>query len=189
MNDALALLSRRRSVVAGLSRRPGARTPATVETLLRLASRVPDHGKLAPWRFIVFAGRGRERAGRLALELRLADKPDLDEAGRAAELDALLALAARHRGRVARRAARESPGMGAGAVGRRLGDGARNRRRRARLRLDLADRMVRLRRALSRGASAWPRTSASPASSISGGAKIAPEDRPRPALDDIVTYF
>jgi nitroreductase len=30
---------------------------------LTLAVRVPDHGKLAPWRLIVFEGEGRERAG------------------------------------------------------------------------------------------------------------------------------
>jgi nitroreductase len=27
-----------------------------IETLIRLASRVPDHGKLSPWRFVVLAG-------------------------------------------------------------------------------------------------------------------------------------
>ena len=84
MNDALALLSRRRSVGPAFLEGP-APDADQLRTLLRLASRVPDHGKLAPWRFIVFAGEGRERAGRLALDLRLADKPDLDEATRAAE--------------------------------------------------------------------------------------------------------
>src|SRR5262249_37669412 len=53
--------------------------------ILTVASRVPDHGKLAPWRFVVFAGRAREHASRLALELRLADRPDLEEAARAEE--------------------------------------------------------------------------------------------------------
>ena len=86
MNDALALLSRRRSVGPAFLGGP-APDADQLRTLLRLASRVPDHGKLAPWRFIVFAGEGRERAGRLALDLRLADKPDLDEAGRQTELN------------------------------------------------------------------------------------------------------
>ena len=85
MTDALALLSRRRSVSPALLSGP-APDAAEIETLLRLASRVPDHGKLAPWRFIVFAGAGRERAGRLGLELKLADNPALEEAGREAEL-------------------------------------------------------------------------------------------------------
>jgi len=31
-------------------------------TLLKIGARVPDHGKLAPWRFIVFQGEARERA-------------------------------------------------------------------------------------------------------------------------------
>jgi nitroreductase len=35
-----------------------------IETLLTIASRVPDHGKLTPWRFIVFEGEARLDAGR-----------------------------------------------------------------------------------------------------------------------------
>lgn len=35
----------------------------TLRAILTLACRVPDHGKLAPWRFIVFSGDGRKRAG------------------------------------------------------------------------------------------------------------------------------
>lgn len=31
-----------------------------VETLLRCAARAPDHGLLAPWRFVVLLGEGRE---------------------------------------------------------------------------------------------------------------------------------
>jgi nitroreductase len=85
LTDALALLSTRRSVSPSLLTGP-APDAAEIETLLRLASRVPDHGKLAPWRFIVFAGEGRERAGRMALELKLEDNPTLDEASRNAEL-------------------------------------------------------------------------------------------------------
>ena len=36
---------------------------ADIETLLTVASRVPDHGKLVPWRFIVFEGEARLAAG------------------------------------------------------------------------------------------------------------------------------
>jgi nitroreductase len=85
MNDTIALLQRRRSVPLPLMTGPGP-TPEELATILTVASRVPDHGKLAPWRFVVFEGRGRERAGRIALDIRLMDKPDLDEAGRAEEL-------------------------------------------------------------------------------------------------------
>jgi nitroreductase len=34
-----------------------------IDTLLNVASRVPDHGKLAPWRFIVFEGEATRSAG------------------------------------------------------------------------------------------------------------------------------
>ena len=36
---------------------------AEIETLLTVASRVPDHGKLVPWRFIIFEGEARLAAG------------------------------------------------------------------------------------------------------------------------------
>ena len=84
MNDTIALLERRRSVPLPLMARPGPGRE-DLKTILTIASRVPDHGKLAPWRFVVFEGEARERAGRIALDIRLADKPDLDEAGRAEE--------------------------------------------------------------------------------------------------------
>ncbi|MBV8791117.1 MAG: nitroreductase, partial [Pseudolabrys sp.] len=38
-------------------------TSAQIEMLLTIASRVPDHGKLTPWRFIIFGGEDRLRAG------------------------------------------------------------------------------------------------------------------------------
>src|ERR1700756_3812399 len=38
-------------------------SPAELETILTIGARVPDHGKLAPWRFIIFEGDARERAG------------------------------------------------------------------------------------------------------------------------------
>jgi nitroreductase len=85
LTDTIALLSRRRSVGPAFLTGPGP-DAAELETLLRLASRVPDHGKLAPWRFIVFQGEGAEKAGRLALEVKLEDNPALDEAARQAEL-------------------------------------------------------------------------------------------------------
>ena len=36
---------------------------AELSTMLALAARVPDHGKLNPWRFIVFAGEARNAIG------------------------------------------------------------------------------------------------------------------------------
>ncbi|MDP9629860.1 UNVERIFIED_ORG: nitroreductase [Ensifer adhaerens] len=71
-------LASRRSIPAFQMGEPGPGR-AEVEEMLKLASRVPDHGKLAPWRFIVY--RGEERA-RISAELKtmaLAKKPDLSE--------------------------------------------------------------------------------------------------------------
>ncbi len=85
MNSTLELLAHRRSLPPiGL----GAPGPNSEELplILKLAARVPDHGKLAPWRFIVIEGQAREKLGELARDLKLADQPDLDEAGQTAEL-------------------------------------------------------------------------------------------------------
>ena len=62
MPDALQLLKTRRSVKPMELAGP-APTREELDTLLTVASRVPDHGKLAPWRFIVFEGEAR-RSGR-----------------------------------------------------------------------------------------------------------------------------
>jgi len=50
--EVLAFLARRRSASALKLAAPGP-DAAQVQDLLRLACRVPDHGKLAPWRFIL----------------------------------------------------------------------------------------------------------------------------------------
>ena len=51
-------LERRRSVPAARLDAPGP-TPDEVRTILTVASRVPDHGALTPWRFIVVEGAAR----------------------------------------------------------------------------------------------------------------------------------
>ena len=62
MPDAIELLTTRRSFKpVELSGPPP--SPAEIDTLLTVASRVPDHGKLTPWRFIVFEGAARQKAG------------------------------------------------------------------------------------------------------------------------------
>jgi nitroreductase len=75
MPDALSLLKTRRSVkpIELTGPAPG---DAEIETLLGIASRVPDHGKLVPWRFIVFAGEARNAAGDAILEAFRADHPE-----------------------------------------------------------------------------------------------------------------
>jgi nitroreductase len=62
MPEALDLLKTRRSVKPIELTGPGP-APAELDTLLTVASRVPDHGKLTPWRFIVFEGDARLKAG------------------------------------------------------------------------------------------------------------------------------
>jgi nitroreductase len=62
MPDAIELLKTRRSMKPREMTGPGP-SPAELDTILTIGARVPDHGKLAPWRFIVFEGDGRERAG------------------------------------------------------------------------------------------------------------------------------
>ena len=62
--DALELLKTRRSVKPREMSSPGP-SPADLETILTIGVRVPDHGKLAPWRFIIFEGDARVRAGEI----------------------------------------------------------------------------------------------------------------------------
>jgi nitroreductase len=61
-SDPLTLLATRRSASVKALTGPGP-TPEQLATLLRVAVRVPDHGKLTPWRFILFEGAARSRFG------------------------------------------------------------------------------------------------------------------------------
>jgi nitroreductase len=75
MPDALELLKTRRSVKPMELTGPPP-SSAELDTLLTIASRVPDHGKLTPWRFIVFEGDARVKAGETIAEIFRADRPD-----------------------------------------------------------------------------------------------------------------
>jgi nitroreductase len=75
MPDALELLKTRRSVKPMELTGPAA-IAAEIDTLLTIASRVPDHGKLVPWRFIVFEGEARNAAGKIIAEAFRANRPD-----------------------------------------------------------------------------------------------------------------
>jgi nitroreductase len=68
----------RRSIPAFQMSEPGPEK-AEIEEILRLASRVPDHGKIAPWRFIVYRGEERARIGEELLKLAIEKKPDLSD--------------------------------------------------------------------------------------------------------------
>jgi len=73
MPDAIDLLKIRRSVKPREMGDPGP-SPAELETILTIGARVPDHGKLTPWRFIVFEGDGRLRAGEVISKSELTER-------------------------------------------------------------------------------------------------------------------
>ena len=58
--EVLAFLARRRSASAVTLTEP-APSPDEIDALLRLATRVPDHGKLSPWRFVILQGPDKTR--------------------------------------------------------------------------------------------------------------------------------
>lgn len=66
--DALDLLLTRRSGSAKAMQEPGP-SKKQLEDILRAGARAPDHGKLFPWRFIVFEGKGRKRMGDILAEV------------------------------------------------------------------------------------------------------------------------
>lgn len=75
--DAIELLKTRRSISSAFLTEP-APTEAELAEMLTIASRVPDHGKLAPWRFIVFRGGAGAAAGALLAALYARNHPDAD---------------------------------------------------------------------------------------------------------------
>lgn len=72
-----------------------------LDTILTIAARVPDHGKLAPWRFIVLEGDGRARAGEKLAEALAASDPGVaekrleDERGRFLRAPVVVAVVSR----------------------------------------------------------------------------------------------
>ena len=61
-SSVLAFLKSRKSASAKAMSAPGP-SGAQLDEILEIAVRVPDHGKLAPWRFILIEGEGRARIG------------------------------------------------------------------------------------------------------------------------------
>ena len=76
--ETLAFLARRRSASALALRDPGP-DKAELESILSLAARAPDHGKLSPWRFVVLRGAAK-RAFVEGLEVIAAGRPDAAKA-------------------------------------------------------------------------------------------------------------
>jgi nitroreductase len=75
MPEALDLLKTRRSVKAAELTGPGP-SVAEIDTILTIGARVPDHGKLRPWRFIIFEGDARLAAGEKIAAAFAAKYPD-----------------------------------------------------------------------------------------------------------------
>jgi len=72
----LAFLAGRRSARPAQLTEPGPNA-TQLRGILTIAARVPDHKKLAPWRFIVFAGEARAAFGERLAEV-VAKAPDVD---------------------------------------------------------------------------------------------------------------
>jgi len=68
----LDLLLTRRSGSAKAMTGPGPGKKQLAD-ILKAGARAPDHGKLFPWRFIVFEGKARERAGDIIAQAAKAD--------------------------------------------------------------------------------------------------------------------
>ena len=73
--EILDFLLQRRSTKAAQLTEPGP-TAAQLQAILTAAARVPDHKKLEPWRFIVFAGEARVEAGKALAGLYERRHPD-----------------------------------------------------------------------------------------------------------------
>lgn len=71
-NSLFHFLATRRSVKPQMLAAPGPR-PEELRQILTVAARVPDHKKLAPWRFIVFEGDARRAIGEVFAQACLAE--------------------------------------------------------------------------------------------------------------------
>jgi nitroreductase len=80
----LQVLDQRRSVPSRQLREPGPDT-STLLQMLRSASRVPDHGKLVPFRFIRIQGEARTAMGELLARRTLQQDPSAPAAAVAKE--------------------------------------------------------------------------------------------------------
>ena len=75
----LDFLSTRSSTPISELKEPGP-SDAEIADLIRIASRVPDHGRLEPWRFILYRGEARHRVGDMLAELAQRREGPLPEA-------------------------------------------------------------------------------------------------------------
>ena len=79
LKDAADRIRERRSVRAADIVEPGP-SESEINEMLEIASRVPDHGKLGPWRFLIFDGDSRQKFGELLRSQFAKTNPDSSEA-------------------------------------------------------------------------------------------------------------
>lgn len=73
------LLLTRRSVVANLMRGPGP-GDEDLRSILEAGMRVPDHGRLTPWRFLLIRGEARYALGTVIARAFRRDNPEAEDA-------------------------------------------------------------------------------------------------------------
>lgn len=83
-NAVLEFLAQRASAPIAELREP-APSDEQIATLMKLATRVPDHGRLAPWRFILYRGDARFRIGEKLVEIAERREGPLSDARREQE--------------------------------------------------------------------------------------------------------
>jgi nitroreductase len=79
MSDALSLLMQRHSIPSRQLGEPAPDKPA-LHALLKAAIRVPDHGKLVPFRLIKLKGKAKQHFGEAVAEIAVRQHPDMSEA-------------------------------------------------------------------------------------------------------------
>lgn len=84
MSAPITPLLTRRSVSVKDMREPGP-DALTLELILKAATRVPDHGKLTPWRIVVLEAEGQRALGEIAARRFAQLNPDAGEKHDAAE--------------------------------------------------------------------------------------------------------
>lgn len=78
MSSPMNLLTHRRSVLAKNMVEPGP-SQYELQSILQAAHRVPDHGKIGPWRFVIFKDDARKQFGDKLAEIYKKSNPDSSE--------------------------------------------------------------------------------------------------------------
>jgi nitroreductase len=187
LSPSIALLKTRRSLKPAELTGPGP-SSSELDTLLTIAARVPDHGKLAPWRFIVFEGESQLTAGAAIAAAFLAKYPDAKpdqiefERRRLTRAPLVIAIVSRAAPHVKIPEWEQVLSAGAAAMSLLIAAHA----------LGFAATWITEWYAYDRGV--LDALGLKPHEKIAGFVHVgrpthAPEDRPRPLLADIVTHF